>query len=229
MSTCTHRILVIEDDRQTAAELDTCLGGAGYDVTVAADGRNALSFGLAANYAVMTIDRMLPDVDGIEVIRRLREDGVTTPALMISVLGGVADLVEGLQAGADDYLVKPFATAEMLARVNALCRRSVHARNGTTLRTGDLTMDLVTRTIWRGERQVELRPQEFRLLEYLVRHAGEVVSRDQLMEHVWGLKFASTNLLDVYIGRLRKKVDSQYASPIIHTIRRAGFCVRSLS
>lgn len=223
MPNCARRVLVIEYDLHAALELDTSLVAAGYDVTIAPDGENALSLGHNANYVVMTLDRTLPDLDGIEVIRRFRQDGVTTPALMISVLGGVADRVQGLQAGADDYLVKPFAVAEMLARVDALSRRNAEI----TLRVNDLEIDLLGRTAWRAGRQIELRPREFRLLEYLVRHADEVVSRSQLLQHVWGLQCdPSTNLVDVYIGRLRKKVDGEHACPMIHTVRRAGFCVR---
>jgi two-component system OmpR family response regulator len=175
----------------------------------------------------MTVDRALPGIDGIEVIRRLRRDGIGTPALIISMLGQVADRVDGLRAGADDYLVKPFAFAEMLARVDALSRRP-SVRRETVLRVGDLEMDLVARTASRAGRQIGLRPREFRLLEYLARHAGEVITRSLLLQHVWGLHFdPATNLIDVYVGRLRRKIDGEQAYPIIHTIRGVGFCIRA--
>jgi two-component system OmpR family response regulator len=223
-----RRVLVIEDDCQTASELGSCLDGAGYDVTIASDGEKGLRFGRAARYAVMTVDRALPGIDGIEVIRRLRQDGIGTPALIISMLGQVADRVDGLRAGADDYLVKPFALAEMLARVDALSRRRISVRRETVLRVGDLEMDLVARTASRGGRQIGLRPREFRLLEYLARHSGEVITRSLLLQHVWGLHFdPATNIVDVYVGRLRRKIDSEQAFPIIHTVRGVGFCVRA--
>jgi len=227
MPKCMRRVLVIEDDCKTANELGSCLGSAGYDVTIASDGEKGLRFGRAAEYAVMTVDRALPGIDGIEVIRRLRRDGIGTPALIISMLGQVADRVDGLRAGADDYLVKPFAFAEMLARVDALSRRP-SVRRETVLRVGDLEMDLVARTASRAGRQIGLRPREFRLLEYLARHAGEVITRSLLLQHVWGLHFdPATNLIDVYVGRLRRKIDGEQAYPIIHTIRGVGFCIRA--
>jgi two-component system OmpR family response regulator len=223
-----RRVLVIEDDPKTASELSDCLDAAGYDVTIASDGEKGLSLGRAAEYAVMTVDRVLPGIDGIEVIRRLRQEGICTPALIISVLGRVADRVYGLRAGADDYLVKPFAFAEMLARVDALSRRGLAVRKEIMLRVGDLEMDLVARTASRAGRQIGLRPKEFRLLEYLVRHAGEVITRSLLLQHVWGLRFdPATNLIDVYVGRLRRKIDSEQTYPIIHTIRGVGFCIRA--
>lgn len=227
MPNCMRRVLVIEDDWQTASELGSCLGAAGYNVTIASDGEKGLRFGHVPEYAVMTVDRSLPGIDGIEVIRRLRQDGIGTPTLMISGLGQVADRVDGLRAGADDYLVKPFALAEMLARVDALSRRSPWIAIETVLRVGDLEMDLVARTASRGGRQIGLRPREFRLLEYLARHTGEVITRSLLLQHVWGLHFdPATNLIDVYVGRLRRKIDNEQAYPIIHTVRGVGFCIR---
>jgi len=227
MPNCMRRVLVIVDDSQTANELDHCLESAGYDVTIATDGEKGLRLGRSAEYLVMTVDRDLPGIDGMEVIRSLRQYGIGTPAL-ISALGNVADRVDGLRAGADDYLVKPFALAEMLARVDALSRRSSSVWQETTLRVGDLEMDLVARTASRAGRQIGLRPREFRLLEYLARHAGEVITRTLLLQHVWGLDFdPATNLIDVYVGRLRRKIDSEQACPIIHTVRGVGFCVRA--
>lgn len=221
-------VLVIEDDQQTADELTSCLRTGGYDVTVVVDGHDGLSLGRSAGYAVMTVDRMLPGIDGIEVIRRLRQDGVITPALIISALGEIDDRVRGLRAGGDDYLVKPFALAEMLARVDALARRSATVVKETMLRVGDLEMDLLARTARRGGRELELLPREFRLLEYLVRNAGQIVPRSMLLQHVWDLHFdPMTNIIDVYVGRLRRKVDRHHAYPIIHTIRGVGFCLRA--
>ena len=228
MPNCMRRVLVIEDDSQTANQLGRCLGSAGYDVTIATDGEKGLRFGRSAEYVVMTVDHGLPGIDGIEVIRRLRQYGIGTPALIISALGEVADRVDGLRAGADDYLVKPFAFVEMLARVDALSRRSTSVWQETTLRVGDLEMDLVARTASRAGRQIGLRPREFRLLEYLARHAGEVITRNLLLQHVWGLDFdPATNLIDVYVGRLRRKLDSEQAYPLICTVRGVGFCIRA--
>lgn len=221
-------VLVIEDDQQTADELESCLRTGGYDVTVVADGHDGLSLGHSADYAVMTVDRMLPGIDGIEVIRSLRQDGVITPALIISALVEVDDRVRGLRAGGDDYLVKPFALAEMLARVDALARRSATVVKETLLRVGDLEMDLLARTARRAGRELELLPREFRLLEYLVRNAGQTVPRSMLLQHVWDLHFdPMTNIIDVYVGRLRRKIDKHNAYPIIHTIRGVGFCLRA--
>jgi two-component system, OmpR family, response regulator len=196
MPSCMRRVLVIEGHSPTANELGRGLGAAGYDVTIASDGEKGLRYGRSAEYVVMTVERALPGIDGIEVIRRLRQHGVGTPALIISALGQVADRVDGLCAGADDYLVKPFAFVEMLARVDALSRRSISVRPETTLRVGDLEMDLVARTASRAGRQIGLRPREFSLLEYLARHAGEVITRDMLLQHVWGLHFDPAKLDD---------------------------------
>jgi two-component system, OmpR family, response regulator len=228
VSGAARRILVIEDDRETANQLADCLQGGGYDVDLAGDGATALSLASAGDYAVMTIDRMLPGVDGIEVIRRLRGQGIATPALIISALGEIDDRVRGLRAGGDDYLVKPFAFAEMLARVDALTRRSATVVKETLLRVGDLELDLLSRTARRQGRVVELLPREFRLLEYLVRNASEVVSRAMLLQHVWDLHFdPMTNVIDVYVGRLRRKLDHGQPYPLIHTVRGVGFCLRA--
>jgi two-component system OmpR family response regulator len=222
------RILVIEDDRETADQLRDSLVASGYHVDLAVDGREGLSRGHSAEYAVMTVDRMLPDIDGLAVIRRLREDGIVTPALIVSALGEIDDRVRGLRAGGDDYLVKPFAVAELLARVDALARRSDTVVKETLLRVGDLTLDLVSRTVTRSGREIALLPREFQVLEYLVRNEGQVVPRAMLLQHVWDLHFdPTTNIIDVYVGRVRRKVDGQQAYPLIHTVRGIGFCVRS--
>jgi len=223
-----RRVLVIEDDPDTAEQLVDCLRTSGYKVDVASDGDKGLALGRSADYVVMTIDRMLPRLDGLEVIRRLREAGIVTPTLIVSALGEVDDRVRGLRAGGDDYLVKPFAFVELLARVDALARRSAGVVRTTLLRVGDLEMDLLTRTAHRKGRQIELLPKEFQLLEYLVRHAGRVVPRAMLLQHVWDLHFdPTTNVIDVYVGRLRRKVDSGGAYPLIHTVRGVGFCLRA--
>jgi two-component system OmpR family response regulator len=228
MSGGRRRILVIEDDPETAGQLVESLGTSGYQVDLAVNGNDGVKRGRSADYAVMTIDRMLPDIDGVAVIRRLRDGGVVTPALIVSALGEIDDRVRGLRAGGDDYLVKPFAFAELLARVEALARRSATVVKETVLRVGDLEMDLVSRTVSRCGREIELLPREFQLLEYLVRNEGHVVSRTMLLQHVWDLHFdPTTNIIDVYVGRVRRKVDGQQAYPLIHTIRGVGFCVRA--
>jgi two-component system, OmpR family, response regulator len=200
----------------------------GYRVDLAASGTEALSRGLAGDYAVITIDRMLPDIDGISVMRRLRDDGIEAPVLIISALGEVDDRVRGLRAGGDDYLVKPFSFVELLARVEALGRRSDTIVKETNLRVGDLVIDLMTRTASRRGKDIVLLPREFQLLEYLARNQGQVVSRAMLLRHVWDLHFdPSTNIIDVYVGRVRRKVDDQQAYPLIHTVRGVGYCLRA--
>jgi two-component system, OmpR family, response regulator len=222
------RILAVEDDSEAAEQLVEFLSTSGYQIDLAADGSEGLSRGRSADYAVMTIDRMLPDMDGIAIIRRLREDGIATPALIISALGEIDDRVRGLRAGGDDYLVKPFAFAELLARVEALARRSATVVKDTVLRVGDLRMDLVSRTVTRSGRDIELLPREFQVLEYLVCNQGQVVPRAMLLQHVWDLHFdPTTNIIDVYVGRVRRKIDDQQAYPLIHTVRGVGFCVRA--
>jgi two-component system, OmpR family, response regulator len=228
MSGARRRILVIEDDPETAEQLVDWLTGNGYQVDLATNGDDGFARARADEYAVMTIDRMLPGMDGISVIRSLREAGIVTPALIISALGEIDDRVRGLRAGGDDYLVKPFAFAELLARVEALARRSATVVKETVLRVGDLELDLVTRTVRRGGRDIALLPREFQVLEYLVRNADQVVPRAMLLQHVWDLHFdPTTNILDVYVGRVRRKVDGAQAYPLIHTVRGVGFCVRA--
>ena len=195
---------------------------------MAASGNDGLSHGRSDDYAVITIDRMLPDLDGIAVMQHLRQDGIATPILIISALGEIDDRVRGLRAGGDDYLVKPFAFAELLARVESLARRSSTVVKETVLRVGDLEMDLVSRTVSRRGREIKLLPREFQLLEYLVRNEGRVVPRAMLLQHVWDLHFdPTTNIIDVYVGRVRRKVDDQQAYPLIHTVRGVGYCVRA--
>ena len=228
MTGARRRILVVEDDPETAGQLVDSLTANGYQVDLAASGNDGLSRGRSDEYAVITIDRMLPDLDGIAVMQHLRQDGIATPILIISALGEIDDRVRGLRAGGDDYLVKPFAFAELLARVEALARRSSAVVKETVLRVGDLEMDLVSRTVSRRGREIKLLPREFQLLEYLVRNEGRVVPRAMLLQHVWDLHFdPTTNIIDVYVGRVRRKVDGQQAYPLIHTVRGVGYCVRA--
>ena len=212
----------------TAEQLADSLATDGYQVDLAADGNTALGRGRSTDYVVMTIDRMLPGLDGITVIRQLREDGIVTPALILSALGEVDDRVRGLRAGGDDYLVKPFAFAELLARIEALARRRAIVVKETVLRVEDLELDLVSRTAKRSGQDLGLRPREFEVLSYLVRNQGQVVSRALLLQHVWDLHFdPTTNIIDVYVGRVRRKVDPQHTYPLIHTVRGVGFCLRA--
>jgi len=228
MTGAFRRVLVIEDDAETATQIVGFLTTRGYEADLAVDGTEGLHLGESSQYAVMTIDRMLPGIDGLAIIRRLRETGVTTPALIISALGEVDERVRGLRAGGDDYLVKPFAFAELLARLEALARRSATVVKETILRVGDLELDLVSRTANRGGKSIKLLPREFQVLEYLVRNAGHVVPRAMLLEKIWDLHFdPKTNIIDVYVGRVRRKVDSEQVYPLIHTIRGVGFCVRA--
>ncbi len=223
-----HRILVVEDDPETAGQLVEQLTTSGYEVDLATNGTEALSRGAACDYAVITMDRMLPDIDGIAVMRQLRDDGVTAPVLIISALGEVDDRVRGLRAGGDDYLVKPFSFIELLARVEALGRRSDTVVKQTILRVGDLAIDLVSRRASRRGKDIFLLPKEFQLLEYLARNEGRIVSRAMLLQHVWDLHFdPSTNIIDVYVGRVRRKVDGQQDYPLIHTLRGVGYCLRA--
>jgi two-component system OmpR family response regulator len=201
---------------------------AGYQTDLAADGNDGLLRGRSTEYAVMAVDRMLPGLDGLTVIRALREDGITTPALILSALGGIDDRVHGLRAGGDDYLSKPFAFAELLARLEALARRSEAVVKETVLRVGDLELDLVARTASRSGKEIKLLPREYQLLEYLVRNAGRIVPRAMLLQHVWNLNFdPTTNIIDVYVGRVRRKVDGRMAYPLIHTVRGVGYCIRA--
>jgi two-component system, OmpR family, response regulator len=223
-----RRILVVEDDPETGCQLVDHLATHGYHVDLAANGKDGLQLALSGAYTVLTIDRMLPGMDGLAIVRRLRDAGIVTPALIISALGEIDDRVRGLRSGGDDYLIKPFAFTELLARIEALARRSTTLVKETILRVGDLELDLVSRTVNRAGREIELLPREFQVLEYLVRNEGQVVPRAMLLQHVWDLHYdPTTNIIDVYVGRVRRKVDSQQSYPLIHTIRGVGFCVRA--
>ena len=221
------RILVIEDDADTAAYMFKGLKESGYVVDHAADGRDGMFHAMSGNYDALIVDRMLPNVDGLSIIQAIRTAGIKTPALILSALGAVDDRVKGLKAGGDDYLTKPYAFVELLARLDALMRRRHPAAVKTRLQVGDLELDLLTRTAKRGSASIDLQPREFRLLEYLMRHAGQVVTRTMLLENVWDYHFdPQTNVIDVHISRLRSKIDKGFAQPLLHTVRGAGYMIR---
>lgn len=218
------RILIIEDDQQTLAYLKRGLEEAGHTVDHAADGREGMYLALETRYDAAIIDRMLPAADGLSIVRAMRASNNDTPVLILSALGEVDDRVEGLRAGGDDYLIKPFAFAELLARLDALTRRRDADSPATTLSVGDLEMNLLSRTVKRGGKIINLQPREFRLLEYLMRHADQVVTRTMLLEGVWDYHFdPQTNVIDVHISRLRGKIDRDFDKPLIHTVRGAGY------
>jgi len=218
------KVLVIEDDNAAAAYIVKGLGESGYVVDHAAEGRDGLFMATSGSYDALIVDRMLPGMDGLSVIGALRAAEVQTPVLILSALGAVDDRVKGLRAGGDDYLVKPFAFAELLARVEALLRRGGGGQAATRLAVGDLEMDVLTRRVRRAGQEIELLPREFRLLEFLLRHAGQVVTRTMLLENVWDYHFdPQTNVIDVHISRLRQKIDKGFARPLLHTVRGAGY------
>jgi two-component system OmpR family response regulator len=218
------KILIIEDDRAGAEYLKKGLGENGYVVDHAADGRDGLFMATSSSYDAFIVDRMLPGLDGLAVLAALRAVDIQAPTLILSALGTVDDRVKGLKAGGDDYLVKPFAFSELLARLEALLRRGVGTPVETKLRVADLEMDLLSRTVRRNGQAIELLPREFRLLEYLMRHAGQVVTRTMLLESVWDYHFdPQTNVIDVHISRLRQKIDKGFDRPLLHTVRGAGY------
>jgi two-component system OmpR family response regulator len=222
------RVLVIEDDPDVGAYLVKALRETGAVVDRAADGKEGLFLAAGEAYDVLVVDRMLPGLDGLSILRTLRASGNAVPALVLSALGDVEDRVAGLRAGGDDYLVKPFAFAELHARIEALLRRARPEAAATTLRVGDLEMDLLAREVTRGGRRIELQPREFRLLEYLMRHAGQVVSRTMLLENVWDYHFdPQTNVVDVHVSRLRRKIEPAGDAPLLHTVRGAGYVLRA--
>jgi two-component system, OmpR family, response regulator len=221
-------LLLIEDDQEAAQFLLKGLRESGYAVDHSADGRDGLFQATEGRYDLIITDRMLPHMDGLALVKFLREQGVRTPVLVLSALGTVDDRVQGLKAGGDDYLTKPFAFSELLARVEALLRRSGAPESSPTrLKVADLEMDLLSRRVVRGGREIDLTAREFKLLEFLLRHAGQVVTRTMLLEGVWDLHFdPQTNLIDVHMSRLRQAVDKGFARPLIHTVRGAGYVIR---
>ena len=221
------RILVIEDDQETAQFLQKALKESGHPTDLAFDGEDGLAQARASAYDVLIVDRMLPRRDGLSVVRALREGGMKTPVLILSALGDVDDRVKGLRAGGDDYLTKPYAYTELLARVEALARRAAPEEEATRYAVGDLVLDRLSHRVTRGGEAITLQPREFRLLEYLMKHAGQVVTRTMLLENVWDYHFdPQTNVIDVHISRLRSKIDKGFTPQLLHTVRGAGYMIR---
>jgi two-component system, OmpR family, response regulator len=221
------RVLLIEDDRETANEVIAELTDRGFEVDWAATGIEGLDKARGGNADVMIVDRLLPGVDGLTIIEAVRQDRIRTPVLVLSALGAVDDRVRGLRAGGDDYLTKPFAIVELVARIEALLRRPTESRD-TILQVGPLELDLLSRTAKRGDRDIELLPREFRLLEYMMRRKDQLLTRAMLFEEVWNYKFVpQSNLVDVHMGRLRRKVDLGDEQPMIHNVRGEGFILRA--
>jgi two-component system, OmpR family, response regulator len=221
------RILIIEDDREAASYLTKAFREAGHVADHAADGLQGYAMAEGGDYDVLLVDRMLPKLDGLSLVRSLREQKIETPVLILSALAQVDDRVKGLRAGGDDYLPKPYSFAELQARVEVLSRRNVGPAEETTYRVGDLELDRLSHRVARGKDELTLQPREFRLLEYLMKHAGQVVTRTMLLENVWDYHFdPQTNVIDVHISRLRSKIDKGFERPLLHTIRGAGYMIR---
>ena len=221
------RVLLIEDDRETAHFLQKSLKESGHSTDVAGDGETGLSMAQTNSYDVLIVDRMLPKLDGLTVVKTLRSEGNRTPVLILSALGDVDDRVKGLRAGGDDYLTKPYAYTELLARVEALSRRATPEEQETRYAVGDLVLDRLSHRVTRAGEPIQLQPREFRLLEYLMKNAGQVVTRTMLLENVWDYHFdPQTNVIDVHVSRLRSKIDKGFERPLLHTVRGAGYMVR---
>jgi two-component system, OmpR family, response regulator len=221
------RILIIEDDRDAAQYLAKGLRESGHSAEVAEDGRDGLLRAAVEPFDVLIVDRMLPNLDGLSLVQHLRKTGHATPVLFLSALGDVDDRVRGLRAGGDDYLAKPYAFSELLARIENLGRRRNQRAAATRLKVADLELDLLSRKASRAGQAIDLQPREFQLLETLMRHAGQVMTRTMLLEQVWNYHFdPQTNVIDVHISRLRQKIDRGFEPPLIHTVRGAGYCVR---
>jgi two-component system OmpR family response regulator len=222
------RILVVEDDKKIASFIAGGLRQAGFAVDQAAEGEEGLHLALAEPYDVAVVDVMLPKLDGLELVQRLRRDRVRTPVIILSARRSIDDRIKGLHTGADDYLTKPFAFSELLARIHALLRRAAGAAEPTRLVVGDLTMDLLARQVTRAGAHIDLQAREFALLEYLMRNAGRPVSRTMILQHVWNYSFdPQTNVVEVLVSRVRSKVDADLGAPMIHTIRGVGYVLRS--
>jgi two-component system, OmpR family, response regulator len=221
------RVLIVEDDRKAAETLAKALGDAGYQTEIAEDGEKGFELASSSVYRVLIIDRMLPNLDGLSLVERLRARGDRTPVLIISALGAVDDRVRGLRSGGDDYLPKPYSLGELVARVEALTRRNQSEGAVTTYSVGDLVLDRLAHKVTRGGETIILQPREYRLLEYLIRHAGQVVTRKMLLENVWDYHFdPQTNVIDVHISRLRSKIDKGQSRPLLETVRGAGYMIR---
>ncbi len=227
MPLATMRVLLIEDDREAASYLTKALDEAGHAVTHAADGESGAHYAGEGGFDVMVVDRMLPKRDGLSIVEEMRRRQDHTPVLILSALGQVDDRVKGLRAGGDDYLTKPYAFSELLARIEVLARRNRPGDVETVYRVGDLTLDRLSHVVTRGAIEIVLQPREFRLLEYMMRHAGQVVTRTMLLENVWDYHFdPQTNVIDVHVSRLRSKIDKGFDRPLLHTIRGAGYMIR---
>jgi two-component system OmpR family response regulator len=221
------RVLIVEDDQTAADYLTKAFGEVGHIADSAADGEEGLSRALSGSYDVLIVDRMLPKRDGLSLIGALRAGANETPALILSALGQVDDRVKGLRAGGDDYLAKPYAFSELLARVEVLARRHSGRGEETVYRIGDLELDRLSHRVTRAGAEISLQPREFRLLEYLMKNAGQVVTRTMLLENVWDYHFdPQTNVIDVHMSRLRSKIDKGFPKPLLHTVRGAGYVVR---
>jgi len=221
------RVLVIEDDRETAQFLQRSLKESGHAADVAGDGDTGLAMARDGKYDVLVVDRMLPRRDGLSIVQTLRSEGARTPVLILSALSGVDDRVTGLRAGGDDYLTKPYAYTELLARIEALARRPAPEELVTRYQVADLSLDRLSHKVTRDGEPILLQPREFRLLEYLMKHAGRVVTRTMLLENVWDYHFdPQTNVIDVHISRLRAKIDKGFGKPLLHTVRGAGYMIR---
>jgi two-component system OmpR family response regulator len=222
------RILVVEDDLEAQRYLVKGLREEGHVVDEAADGETGLTLAMSRSYDVAVVDRMLPKLDGLKLVESMREERNMTPVLFLSALSDVDDRIKGLRAGGDDYLTKPYSFAELLARLDALMRRRDPSAVKTKVLVGDLELDLLSRTARRDDASIDLQPREFRLLEYLMRHQGQIVTRTMLLENVWEYHFdPQTNVIDVHISRLRAKIDKGYPQPLLHTVRGAGYMIRA--
>ena len=222
------RILVVEDDIKSAEHLIKSLREHGHTVDWAKNGEEGLHYVHTASYEVLIVDRVMPKMDGVTFMEKVRDDGVRTPAIFVTAHNEIDQRVEGLKAGADDYLAKPVSTVELLARIDAINRRANPIEAATRLEVGDLVMDLLARKVWREGQEILLQPREFRLLEYLMKHAEQVVTRTMLLENVWEYHFdPQTNVIDVHISRLRSKIDKMFDGQMLHTIRGAGYSLRA--
>lgn len=223
------KLLLLEDDESTRTHVAKTLAAVGHVVDVCTNGQDAVFLATTNDYAVLILDRMVPELDGLSALRQMRAAGVATPAILLTAVDGIKDRVEGLEGGADDYLVKPFAATELVGRVAALARRPPTVESLTTLRVGDLELDLLKRTVSRAGQRIELQAQEMKLLEYLMRHKGEVVTRTMLLENVWSFHFdPQTNLIESHMSRLRSKIDRGFGSELVHTIRGSGYRIEAV-
>lgn len=222
------KLLLLEDDDATRSHIEKALAAAGHVVDICLTGLDAVFLASSNEYSVIILDRMVPELDGLSALKQLRAQGVSTPAILLTGMDGIRDRVEGLEGGADDYLVKPFATTELVARVAALARRPPSVDAITMLRVGDLELDLLKRTVSRAGRRIELQAQEMKLLEYLLRHKGEVVTRTMMLENVWSFHFdPQTNLIESHMSRLRAKIDRGFGADLIHTVRGSGYRIEA--